>query len=361
MSTIFNLAITTMGTLFTSMFIRISCSWGRPNNPVTNLASCQIDGGYDCMYSDFWQRDACNEICGDAFRMHPGVYTYNDMYTPNYWNYLNGNQCDDGQQIPGDGCDPKCRIERGWICNGGIATEPDICNPMCGDWRVFHNEKCDDGNLVAGDGCDANCDVERGYSCDSGSHLIRDTCYEECGDGLNNGYYVCDDGNHVDGDGCSSTCTLEYGFQCTGGSKNGPDTCTEVCGDGLSLGTVECDDGNLLDTDGCSSACKIETGYTCSHVGTGSDTCSEICGDGIMLGFYQCDDGNFNENDGCDANCEVEVCWECSKASPSVCWIPPEDAIGIENVTLYSNNTLLTVQFNNSIVMLEGYDIYSAI
>jgi len=35
------------------------CSWAVPNNPVTNLASCTVDGGYECLYSDFWQRDKC--------------------------------------------------------------------------------------------------------------------------------------------------------------------------------------------------------------------------------------------------------------------------------------------------------------
>lgn len=43
------------------------------------------------------------------------------------------------------------------MCNLGTSTRPDVCTPLCGDNRVFHNEKCDDGNMVPGDGCDNNC------------------------------------------------------------------------------------------------------------------------------------------------------------------------------------------------------------
>ena len=32
------------------------CSWNQ----------CAIDAGYDCRFSDWFSRDACNEICGDG-------------------------------------------------------------------------------------------------------------------------------------------------------------------------------------------------------------------------------------------------------------------------------------------------------
>ena len=52
----------------------------------------------------------CSEICGDGYNM--------DIL-----------QCDDGNQIDGDGCDQYCRVEEGYLCNSGSSTSPDICSP----------------------------------------------------------------------------------------------------------------------------------------------------------------------------------------------------------------------------------------
>jgi large repetitive protein len=157
------------------------------------------------------------EVCGD------GVLSNFANFANLYWNYLHANECDDGNNRPGDGCDPLCRVEKGYYCNRfmpdityqPLATGPNlesICRPICGDWRKFWDEHCDDGNTIAGDGCSAICHEEPGMKCIGGWHHWKDECYEPCGDGLNNGFFVCDDGNILSGDGCSSTCTLETGF-----------------------------------------------------------------------------------------------------------------------------------------------------
>ncbi len=79
------------------------------------------------------------EICGDGY---------------DWQNY----PCDDGNLIPGDGCDEFCRIEIGYTCAGGtFAPNPDTCTEICGDGKDFYNYACDDGNLVAGDGCNGLC------------------------------------------------------------------------------------------------------------------------------------------------------------------------------------------------------------
>jgi cysteine-rich repeat protein len=59
-----------------------------------------------------------------------------------------GEECDDGNLFPCDGCSPECVIEEGWVCGDGIL------NPDCG-------EECDDGNNVNGDGCAADCTIEQ--------------------------------------------------------------------------------------------------------------------------------------------------------------------------------------------------------
>lgn len=51
-----------------------------------------------------------------------------------------GETCDDGNTMKGDGCDDRCLIE-----------------PICGDLNVDPPELCDDGNLVNGDGCSSVC------------------------------------------------------------------------------------------------------------------------------------------------------------------------------------------------------------
>ncbi|MEQ8276224.1 MAG: MYXO-CTERM sorting domain-containing protein [Deltaproteobacteria bacterium] len=55
-----------------------------------------------------------------------------------------GEACDDGNQLPLDGCELDCTISPA---------------PICGNGAVEMNEACDDGNTVDGDGCEASCIV----------------------------------------------------------------------------------------------------------------------------------------------------------------------------------------------------------
>jgi cysteine-rich repeat protein len=70
----------------------------------------------------------------------------------------------------------------------------DKCTNVCGDGVVSGEEQCDDGNNFDGDGCNAGCKREG---------------EDVCGDGIITAGEECDDGNTVDGDGCSATCKLE--------------------------------------------------------------------------------------------------------------------------------------------------------
>ena len=62
------------------------------------------------------------------------------------FNALNGEECDDGNSIDGDGCDRGCLL------------------PRCGNGVIANEEECDDGNLIDGDGCDAQCRCESDLS-----------------------------------------------------------------------------------------------------------------------------------------------------------------------------------------------------
>lgn len=91
----------------------------------------------------------------------------------------------------------------------------------CGDGVKSGAEECDDGNEVVGDGCDPSCKLEPtgcgnairegDEECDDGNRIDLDACSNsckksECGNMRVDGREECDDGNNVNGDGCSNTC-----------------------------------------------------------------------------------------------------------------------------------------------------------
>ena len=151
--------------------------------------------------------------------------------------------------------------------------------PYCGDGNIDAWEECDDGNNINGDGCNATC------------------WFETCGDGYldtngpdnipwNGDDEQCDDGNNINGDGCSAQCAIE--------------TPNPYCGDGNIDAWEECDDGNTTNWDGCNATCWFE-----------------YCGDGYLdpngpdnivwtSDDEQCDDGNYVNGDGCSIQCIIE-------------------------------------------------------
>ena len=59
--------------------------------------------------------------------------------------------CDDGNTVPGDGCDPSCSVEAGWSCP---YWEGPCHRTVCGDgFADYPAEQCDDGNSIPNDGC----------------------------------------------------------------------------------------------------------------------------------------------------------------------------------------------------------------
>ncbi len=102
---------------------------------------------------------------------------------------------------------------------------------VCGDGVIVPGEQCDDGNGTPGDGCSGVCQIEPGYACPTVDQACVFTLTQTCGDGKIEGDEACDDGNTTNGDGCSSTCDVESGYACT--TANTPCTKTTVaaCGD----------------------------------------------------------------------------------------------------------------------------------
>jgi cysteine-rich repeat protein len=187
------------------------------------------------------------------------------------------------------------------ICEPGYTLDVDQCvhdEPICGDGIVYGGgdgvavhlyEQCDDGNNVDGDGCSAICELEAAViepdlTCHDYSFEEFETCFGEpavgecekydlspeegdyiinlpdfaalgkmmsecvessCGDSYVDDNEQCDDGNNTDGDGCSAICELEQ-------------TPDAYCGDFKVDPGEQCDDGNILNGDGCSYLCQFE-------------------------------------------------------------------------------------------------------
>jgi fibro-slime domain-containing protein len=257
--------------------------------------------------------DGCNGIC--KIEKHfkcptpgkPCVSTFecgNGILEP-------GEVCDDGNTTPDDGCSADCTVQSGsFIC----PTPGQPCQRVefCGNGRVKGDETCDDGNTNSGDGCDSNCHKEAGWVCTvPGSPCQR---VKVCGDGIQSADLgeQCDDGNTKSGDGCSADCkAIESGFQCPTPGK--PCIDMNKCGDGIVTGAETCDDANDDPTDGCDQ-CKIQKGYDCPFPGA---KCIAKCGDGILLLNERCDDGNTKDGDGCSSTCQWEPGWACTGTPPS--------------------------------------------
>ena len=194
-----------------------------------------------------------------------------------------GEECDDGNTVPNDGCGRTCQIEEDWP---PLCPQPPCLFIACGDGVRHSSEACDDGNTTPGDGCSRDCHaVEEGWRCP----IPGRDCFPICGDRLLSGTEDCDDGNAVSGDGCSNTCLTEPGWDCSSG------VCEPLppvdggltgdggflfCGDGIRSGAEECDEGdenNDLRYGGCSTRCQILS-----------------CGDGMLNGSEECDLGPHN-------------------------------------------------------------------
>ena len=285
------------------------------------------------------------EACGDGINNQGGIEA-----------------CDDGNVLPGDGCNGACKVEPNWtcpkagpctrniicgdgnigageVCDDGNTKDNDGCNSTCtvqdpaytcvpgepckrtsecGNKRIEAGEDCDDGNTKAGDGCDGACHLEGGWVCPNPGNPCK--AAPRCGDSVVQSSIgeVCDDGNQQDGDGCLADCKAKgAGCVCTPGQLC---KCPVVkCGNGVLEGSEQCDDGNTTSGDGCSGDCKtVEKGYQCRVVGK---PCTPKCGDGIQSGAETCDDGNTVSGDGCSATCHLELGYKCdgTKCTSTTC------------------------------------------
>ena len=137
---------------------------GKLDGKKSNRFCCGDTGanGASCSAFEQCQSAACGvQACGDGSL-----------------DLLEGEECDDGNLVNGDGCSAVCTVEP---------------QPLCGDGQLDIGEQCDDGNTIDGDGCSAICEIEP----------------PECGNGRIEVGEQCDDGNLAAGDGCDASCQIE--------------------------------------------------------------------------------------------------------------------------------------------------------
>lgn len=158
--------------------------------------------------------------------------------------------CDDGNEVDGDGCSADCFIEQGWSCTGvPSACQPCMTDFMCSNGRGYCELECPSSACICmlscGDGsrrCSADC---------SGS----DQCQLDCGTSGR-----CDAQCRGEGSRCDIECA-------------DTDRCEATCSEGSTC-TIACTDG---------APCKVECR---DHA-----TCLLECGDASTCELERCDDG----------------------------------------------------------------------
>ncbi|MFT3922994.1 MAG: DUF4215 domain-containing protein [Myxococcales bacterium] len=214
----------------------------------------------------------------------------------------------DGGMEPVPGPDMCAAADAGTPCGEGQFCVDHQCLPnVCGDGVLAGHEECDDGNQLVGDGCSPSCllaplgcgdgVVQLDEECDDGNQYEYDACstackLNRCGNGREDGVEECDDGNLINDDACSVTCTENR------------------CGNGRVDVGEECDDGNQVQDDGT----WIYQDGTRNNRDTCSNACIQIeCGNGrvegpLLGGQEECDDANENNKDHCSNNCLATGC-----------------------------------------------------
>jgi cysteine-rich repeat protein len=157
--------------------------------------------------------------------------------------------CFDGDFVQGLPCasDADCGPNLG--CVEGLCGGPGESS-VCGNALVEQGEDCDDGNTIDGDGCSSSCDrcgdgiTQSSEDCDDGNTAEGDACtpacrFPSCGDGYQAPAEACDDGNQIGTDDCTPACELP------------------ACNDGfVNVASEVCDDGNQIETDDCTTQCS---------------------------------------------------------------------------------------------------------
>jgi cysteine-rich repeat protein len=193
-----------------------------------------------------------------------------------------------------------------------------LIGPFCGDSIIQEEfgEECDDGNNIDGDGCSADCIEESGYECEG----FTSECNAICGDKIINydDGEECDDGDLTNGNGCNKFCKIEQGWGCIGEENS---VCNPICGDGFVVeGKEECDSSldKCCSTDTCILQKKLYQSYFVDSDNDGYGyTEIKICTlESIDFNKFReksgdCDETNSKINPGAQEKCDEDIDYDC--------------------------------------------------
>ncbi len=246
-----------------------TCAMGTCDPGTAALDGVVCDADEDDATRDVCVSGACaRSRCGDRV-VDPGA----------------SEQCDDGNDVAGDGCEPTC------VFSCTVDDDCDDSDPCNGVEVCGTDHECVDGAAaVDGTSCDVDADPSTRDLCLS-AICVFSTCGDEFVD--SEGGEICDDGNDVTGDGCEPTCT----FACS----SDPD-----CDD-----SDPCSGMETCASSTCAAGTAQDDGTTCTLMGVSRAVCraaqcvESTCGDGFLDagGGEACDDGNDVDGDGCDDDC----------------------------------------------------------
>ena len=258
-------------------------------------------------------------------------------------------ECDDGNQEGGDGCE-ECLIvgvpvgnaceADGFDCvEGSYCSEGDVpvCTEhLCGDAVVGPDEDCDDGGNENGDGCDAVCIIEPIAEVTGGGNFpssFEEGAYDEFEVFLEVPATIMAEVTDAEGtcdmsgaDPYLELFSLEEGarVQLDSDDDSGTGRCSKLTHP-VEAGIYRIRVRDLGNNDAMAytlhvnvlirpaegEACDPEDrdllcgeGFYCAE----DQTCTaHICGDGLLGPIEECDDGNAEDGDACSAACELVI------------------------------------------------------
>src|SRR5439155_7887586 len=202
-------------------------------------------------------------------------------------------ECDDGNTVDCDGCDPHCRLPGRATCEDANACTSDTCDPMrgCLNDPVPEGSTCDDGNLcTTGDTCRSGaCQGGGATQCDDLNVCTADSCVPATG--CKHDAISCDDHNPctLGPDTCDASRGCQHGTLkpcpgqvCDPATPNG-DCVQKPCSpDGDNKA---CDDQNPCTKDVCASGLCQSTAVADGSACDDTDLCNghETCQGGVCM------------------------------------------------------------------------------